>query len=40
MQLAAGNEGRLYHALQVLNTRPGVNYLARVKRAGDGESHG
>ena len=39
-QLAAANEGRLYHALQSLNTRPGVNYLARVKRAGDGESHG
>jgi len=37
---AVENEGRAYHALHVLNTRPGVTYLARVRRAGDEESHG
>jgi molybdopterin-containing oxidoreductase family iron-sulfur binding subunit len=30
---------RSYHALQVLNTRPGVTYLARVRRH-DEENHG
>jgi molybdopterin-containing oxidoreductase family iron-sulfur binding subunit len=31
------NQGRAYHALHVLNTRPSVTYLAKVKRT---ESHG
>ena len=30
---------RSYHALQVLNTRPGVTYLAKVRRS-DEENHG
>ncbi|MCP4241363.1 MAG: 4Fe-4S dicluster domain-containing protein [bacterium] len=34
------NQGRTYHALQVLNTRPGITYLARVERSTDGEDHG
>jgi anaerobic selenocysteine-containing dehydrogenase/Fe-S-cluster-containing dehydrogenase component len=37
---AEENQGRAYHALQVLNTRPGITYLAKVERAGDEESHG
>ncbi|MDJ0850533.1 MAG: 4Fe-4S dicluster domain-containing protein [Myxococcota bacterium] len=37
---AQENEGRVYHALQVLNTRPGVTYLAKVRRSGHEESHG
>ena len=38
--LARENEGRSYHALQVLNTRPGITYLAQVERSDDGENHG
>ena len=34
------NQGRAYHALQVLNTRPGITYLAKVERADDREDHG
>jgi molybdopterin-containing oxidoreductase family iron-sulfur binding subunit len=34
------NRGRSYHALHVLNTRPGVTYLAKLLRAGEQESHG
>ncbi len=40
MKQAQENKGRVYHALQVLNTRPGVTYLAKVRRSGDEESHG
>jgi molybdopterin-containing oxidoreductase family iron-sulfur binding subunit len=36
---AQDNGGRAYHALQVLNTRPAVTYLAKVRRQ-DEESHG
>ena len=32
------NRGRAYHALQVLNTRPGITYLAKLLR--DEEKHG
>jgi len=34
------NQGRAYRALQVLNTRPGITYLAQVERSDDGENHG
>jgi molybdopterin-containing oxidoreductase family iron-sulfur binding subunit len=41
--LAAENEGRTYHALHVLNTRPAISYLAKVQRvpveSGSGEHH-
>ena len=37
---ATENQGRAYHALHVLNTRPGITYLAKVNRHGDEESHG
>ena len=37
------NEARSYHALHVLNTRPAINYLAKVQRVpeepGSGEHH-
>jgi molybdopterin-containing oxidoreductase family iron-sulfur binding subunit len=32
VEAAAANETRAYHALQVLNTRPAITYLARVIR--------
>ncbi len=35
VDLAHANEARSYHALQVLNTRPAVTYLARVLREPD-----
>ena len=31
-ELVEKNEGRAYHALHVLNTRPGITYLAKVDR--------
>jgi molybdopterin-containing oxidoreductase family iron-sulfur binding subunit len=31
---------RTYHALHVLNTRPSISYLAKVKRDGHGSEHG
>jgi molybdopterin-containing oxidoreductase family iron-sulfur binding subunit len=39
-QAAAGGKARAYRALQVLNTRPAITYLAKVIRSGDGEKHG
>jgi molybdopterin-containing oxidoreductase family iron-sulfur binding subunit len=37
-QAAATGASRAYHALHVLNTRPAITYLARVKRSGE-DSH-
>ncbi len=37
---ARESEARAYHALHFLNTRPGITYLAKVKRVDDGENHG
>jgi molybdopterin-containing oxidoreductase family iron-sulfur binding subunit len=39
-QAARQGAPRSYHALQVLNTRPGVAYLAKVVRDDDEENHG
>jgi molybdopterin-containing oxidoreductase family iron-sulfur binding subunit len=39
-KLAHESVARAYHALHVLNTRPGITYLAKVKRVDDGENHG
>jgi molybdopterin-containing oxidoreductase family iron-sulfur binding subunit len=36
-RLAADNAGRSYHALQMVNTRPGITYLAKLIREGEGE---
>jgi molybdopterin-containing oxidoreductase family iron-sulfur binding subunit len=36
-EAAAQGSGRAYHALHVLNTRPSITYLARVRR--EGEDH-
>ena len=33
-------DARSYYALHSLNTRPGITYLAQVKRADDERSHG
>jgi molybdopterin-containing oxidoreductase family iron-sulfur binding subunit len=33
------NEGRAYHALHVLNTRPSITYLAKVKRTDANNGH-
>ncbi len=38
-KFAGENRARAYHALQVLNTRPGITYLAKVIRT-EGEDHG
>src|SRR5262245_52599637 len=35
---AAQGAGRSYHALHVLNTRPAITYLARVRREGEDHS--
>jgi len=36
-ELAEKNHGRAYHALHVLNTRPGITYLAKVDRSGSAQ---
>ncbi|MGE4649511.1 MAG: 4Fe-4S dicluster domain-containing protein [Myxococcota bacterium] len=38
-ELAETNEGRAYHALHVLNTRPGITYLAKVDRRAEAHGH-
>ena len=38
-ELAETNEGRAYHALHVLNTRPGITYLAKVDRRAEAPGH-
>ena len=39
-QVVEASENRAYYALHVLNTRPGITYLAKVNRVDDGENHG
>ena len=36
----ASDDARSYHSLHSLNTRPGITYLAQVKRSDDERSHG